>query len=178
MVVGVVDGAGGTGGGAKAADRVVKELEMWSLGSVPDVVSMSTLGRQLDARVTADPECGEAAAVVLGIREDSVVCMCVGDCQAWLVSDQDVRDLSAGRKRKPLLGSGGAIPFVEEAEWRGETIIAGTDGLFNYVPYERLIETVREVEPEVAPEELLRIARMATGSLQDDAGVFAARVTQ
>jgi len=178
MVAGVVDGAGGTGGAGQAADLVVRELESWSLGSVPDVVSMLTLGRQLDARLTADLACGEAAAVVLGIREDSVVCMCVGDCQAWLVSDQGVRDLTAGRKRKPLLGSGAAIPAVEEVEWRGETLVAGTDGLFNYVPYERLIETLREFEPEAAAEELLRIARMATGSLQDDAGVFVARIGQ
>src|SRR5205814_8369243 len=53
-----------------------------------------------------------------------------GDCGAWLIAENGIEELTADQVRKPLLGSGEAVPIAFESALGGATLLLATDGLF------------------------------------------------
>src|SRR5262249_42622366 len=105
VVIAVADGAGGTGAGGQAADTVIREVTaLASLGH--DATRWCDILRQTDYRVGE----GESTCVVAACSRQGIVGASVGDSKAWLLDNDDLNDLTRGQVRKPLLGSGGALP--------------------------------------------------------------------
>jgi hypothetical protein len=135
LVIVVADGAGGTIGGAAASDALVGGVGAALADNTFDAEdgpSWSTLFSDIDAKL-AKATTGETTGVVIAVSPRVVLGVSAGDSQAWVVGSKEMDDLTAGQSKKRL-GSGRAVPvFFSRPSLEG-TLIAGTDGLFNYVP--------------------------------------------
>ena len=167
----VADGAGGTSGGTEAAQAVVARAA--DLAPAPNLDWVEWL-RALDNELSMMPRCGETTAVIAFISEDTIVGASVGDCGGWMLAFGAWLDLLENQRRKPLLGSGAALPVGFGPYPLGDRVLIGTDGLFKYVDSQRLGELASSNPFELALENLVNAARLASGKLQDDIAVVLA----
>ena len=164
----VADGAGGTSGGAEAAQSVIDavgELE------ASDTNWVSFLGK-LDGQLSADASVGETTAVIAFIRDGYVHGASVGDSEAWLVDEGQVAVLTENQRRKPLLGSGLAKPVAFGPLAFVGVLVLGSDGLFKYVDPGKIRRLSAIVPVTEAADALLQAARLPRGSFQDDISVI------
>jgi hypothetical protein len=159
LVLALADGAGGSGGGAQAAERAVDVLSSGRVGD-PSVLLTS-----LD--VALQPIGGECTAVLARLTGDAVVGASVGDSQLCVRDHRAAwSELTAGQARKPLLGSGRACPTGFQAISIQRLLVA-TDGLMKYAPWPQLCALLDADEPSL-PWDLVDTARLSSGNLQDD----------
>jgi serine/threonine protein phosphatase PrpC len=164
----VADGAGGTAGGAESAQAVVDRVRDLVPAADHDWIGLLSA---LDVELSALPRCGETTAVLAFITEDTIVGASVGDCGGWVLAFGAWLNLLEDQRRKPLLGTGAAVPVGFGPFPMGDRVIIGTDGLFKYVDSERIGE-LASIEPfERAVRELVNAARLPSGKLQDDVAV-------
>jgi serine/threonine protein phosphatase PrpC len=164
----LADGAGGTSGGSLAADVVLDSSRSFSPSSAADCTALL---EDLDRRLTS---VGQTTAVVVVVSEGQIFGASVGDSGAWLVAGTRVTDLTEHQKRKPLLGSGDAVPVGFGPLACVGRVLIGSDGLFKYVPYDRIRELVSSLPVVEAPAALVDAARLRSGALQDDIAVLVA----
>ena len=180
VVVGVVaDGAGGTSGGAAAATLVVEYVRQ-AINDANDLLDPAEWKRLLLAvgNKLENESIGQTTAVIAATNGAVVVGASVGDSGAWIVGARDVRDLSAGQPRKPLLGGGEVEPCTFRQETRpGETLLLATDGILKYASSERICIALRRADesPDEHCASLVRIVRLPSGRLQDDVGLVVIR---
>lgn len=166
----VVDGSGGTRGGTEAAERA---LDLFATSRVdPDARSIAAKIRELDEQLVS---IGQCAFVAVAIAGDRISGASAGDCEAWLVGTDAIETLTDHQHRKPLVGSGAAVPFTFEASLGSSTLLLGTDGLFKYAPRASIAAAARSPEVTNAGEALLRLPRLRSGALPDDIGVALCR---
>lgn len=166
-LVAVADGAGGTGGGAAAADRVIASLS--KLVDAAASADWSAVLLEIDYELSAGLCGGQTTAVVALADGECVRGASVGDSGAWLVPPVgSVTDLTANQRRKPLLGSGEALPVVFEADRRGARLLLATDGLIKYASHDRIHALAVSGSVGEAVEALVSCVRLPSGSLQDD----------
>jgi serine/threonine protein phosphatase PrpC len=175
VVLVVADGAGGMGGGAEAAEHVIEAVRraLATFGTLGDPVSvLRAVDRDLAARSS-----GQTTAVVVTASSSSIIGASVGDSSAWLVGENGFIDLTRDQTRKPLVGSGSAVPvaFRHAEAFRG-TLIVASDGLFKYAKQERLCAAAQNPELEAVPASLVDAVRLPSGNLQDDVAVIVCRV--
>ena len=97
VLIVVADGAGGTGGGAEAAETVIREVTAAAcLNRDPE--GWCDVLRQTDYRI-AD---GESTCVVVARSASGIVGAAVGDSGVWLLEQDEVIDLTADQFRKLL----------------------------------------------------------------------------
>src|SRR5436190_15767787 len=144
----VADGAGGTGGGAAAAQAVCDGAIAVFEDAEP--TSWAQHLRSLDALLATVGTGGLSTAVVLHIDGTMVAGASVGDSGAWLISDGEVIDLTERQVRKPLLGTGKAEPVSIGPFQLIGRLLVGTDGLFKYAPQARLVEAAQRGSVEDA----------------------------
>ncbi|MBM3496905.1 MAG: hypothetical protein FJX72_21680, partial [Armatimonadetes bacterium] len=135
LVLILADGAGGMAGGRMAAQAVADRARAWVEGRacLPDAVSWANWLRTLDGFMADEPFMGQTTAVCVSVSPETVAGACVGDSEAWLVGSGRCTDLTAERKRKPLLGNGQAVPVAFGAPLRDECVVVGSDGLCRFV---------------------------------------------
>ena len=164
----VADGAGGTGGGGAAADRLINSLskltaeaanaDWWSV--------LLELDEELSARGA------ETTAVVAFADGDRVRGASVGDSEAWLISPTgELADLTKHQRRKPLVGSGEALPVEFEAELQGRRLLLATDGLTKYATAERICALAMQGSVAQSADALANCVRLPSGAFQDDIAV-------
>ena len=166
-VVVLADGAGGTGGGAAAADRVCTAAVEARQGGICDWAPWLSL---LDSEMAAR-SAGLAAAVVLEILGDGRVSgASIGDCEVWVFGAHPFC-LTYRQARKPLLGDGSASPVAFAYSFGGGTLVAATDGLWKYAGRNEFAEAARRRPLEEAAGALVDAARLPSGALPDDVAV-------
>lgn len=165
----VADGAGGSSGGAEAAQAVIDCVRVLHAQGAP--VDWARVLTALDLEIARMPQAGETTAVVALIQDGMVRGASVGDSGAWVVRGQDVSDLTEHQHRKPLLGSGVASPVSFGPVDCGAYVLLASDGLFKYAPPRRIAELVRSLPPAAAAHALVDAARLPSGRLQDDVAV-------
>ena len=164
----LADGAGGSGGGAAAAEAVIATAERFAQATELDPVHLlETLDHHLGS-------IGQSTAVVVLVSEGQIWGASVGDSSAWLLSKNSLLDLTAGQRRKPLLGSGGAMPVAFGPYPWVPRLLLGSDGLFKYVPHERIRQLATASPVESAAAALIDAARLPSGALQDDVALILA----
>jgi serine/threonine protein phosphatase PrpC len=164
----LADGAGGTSGGAAAADAVLARARSLALSSLSDCVGFL---RDLDRQLT---NVGQTTAIVVVLEDGQVFGASVGDSCAWLLSAASVVDLTRYQKSKPLLGSGNATPIGFGPLPCSGRVLVGSDGLFKYVTYERICNLASSLPLTEVPAALVAAARLRSGALQDDIAVIVA----
>lgn len=170
-VILIADGAGGQGGGGIAADCSVEFLRVACAKQGLSPETCSQLLSALDSELSAHRTAGESTAVMIVIGHDMMFGASVGDSEAWLVEDGKTAVLTESQYRKPLLGSGAAIPVEFGPVPFAGTLVVGTDGLFNYVRRNLIIESASRVDRAQLAETLSEAARMPAGGFQDDTTV-------
>lgn len=173
----VADGAGGTGDGGAAADFVIESVKADypnTAGELSNPLVWQYLLTKID-RSLFSTGLGQSTAVIAAVFRENIVGASVGDSQAWLIRENDHKALTASQRRKPLLGDGGATPIAFEHDRGNEHLLVATDGLFNYVTPQHIIEVANSKIPLDVPSALIDAARLKSGNLNDDvAVVFAA----
>lgn len=170
-VVLIADGAGGQRGGGIAADCSMKFLRVACARQELSPETCSQLLGALDSELCAHRTAGESTAVMAIIGDDMVFGASVGDSEAWLVQGGKTAVLTGSQYRKPLLGSGAAIPVEFGPVPFAGTLVIGTDGLFNYVRRDLIIESVGSMDKAQLAENLSEAARMPAAGFQDDTTV-------
>jgi len=162
----VLDGAGGMGGGGRAAELGLEALSATS--ELTNPAAMESFLRTLDALVVDDPQAGETTAIVARVVGDRVVGASAGDSSLWLIADGDYVDLTSPQHRMRL-GSDRTQPVSFSARLpSGCRLLAGTDGLFNYARPHELAASAVQPDLESAADRLLQLVRLPSGALQDD----------
>lgn len=168
----VADGAGGIAGGARAAQLVIESFAaaMTNVsGAPPTSEGWCRFLAQLDEQLSRDAAAGESTAVVASVHEGVVVGASVGDSEAWLVSADERRVLTAAQL-KARLGSSRAAPVGFETTMVPDSVmLAATDGLFRSVPVDAICSALRG---SASPAELVALARSRSGKLYDDVGLI------
>jgi serine/threonine protein phosphatase PrpC len=164
FVVAVADG----GGGVAAADAVLAAVR--AAGVPADAAACVDVLAKLDQPLGA-----ESTAVVAVLLGDRLIGASVGDSSAWLVTAQGFEDLTEGQNKKQVIGSGQAVPVPFTRFEPHGTLLVATDGLFKYVPHDRIAELARNVDLEAAADQLLVAPRLATGAWPDDVAIVLTR---
>lgn len=177
VVVVVADGAGGMGGGGRAADltlKIVGEAIEHGAFNVFSADPWAELLIHADAIIASDRHAGETTIVVVAVAEDGrVVGASCGDSGAVVVgADGDLDDLTAGQHKKRRLGSGRALPVAFERALLDGTLVVATDGLLSFAGPEVIARFAVEHE---AAEALVRAVTLPSGTLQDDVAVVVVR---
>src|SRR5438046_2236794 len=95
LVIVVADGAGGTGGGAAAADAVCGAVAERAPRASGDPLVWRSALRELDEALAVAPHGGQTTAVIVEVGRDDVCGASVGDSGAWVVSANGILDLTA-----------------------------------------------------------------------------------
>jgi len=173
----VADGAGGMSGGERAAEAVVwlareavqAGLEMTDRGWWAELIL------RMDREVLADSHAGETTAVVMGVAAGMVTGASVGDSGAWLVTEKNIDVLTRRQVRRPFLGSGAATAVPFQAPMGNATLMAASDGIIKYAKRDKIWKAALSEDLESAAREIIDLARLPTGEIQDDAAVILCR---
>jgi serine/threonine protein phosphatase PrpC len=166
VVVALADGAGGTGGGALAAQAVIDEAAQAGVDA-----DWPSLLLRLDAR-PHDLGHGQTTAVVLSITPRGIRGASIGDSGAWLIGRDGVVELTAQQKPRPLLGSGAAFPVPFSAPPLGDAVlVVASDGLFDHASREAIVRAAAATDAST----LVELVRLPGGALQDDVAVVTVR---
>lgn len=169
-LVAVADGAGGTSGGAAAAERLVAFVtNLAPQAASTDLFAALCL---FDDELSARPLSGQTTGVVAFVTSERVIGASVGDSAAWLISPSGrMTDLTIRQRRRPLLGSGEALPVQFEEQLRGDRVLLASDGLFKYATAERICAVATQGSAVGAAEALVNCVRLPSGSFHDDVAV-------
>ena len=170
----VADGSGGMSGGAQAAERALQEVlqgarhrKLSERASWP-----AMLAKADDARSRGPGQCAIVAAAIIGER---IYGASVGDCEAWLITENSIEELTASQVRKPLLGSGEAVPVAFDAVLGAATLLLATDGLLKYARRDRIAAVALGPDLQMAAHALADLPRLRSGALPDDVGLTLCR---
>jgi serine/threonine protein phosphatase PrpC len=167
-VFAVLDGAGGTTGGAIAAKTISDEF----MACDEPQASWSDWLRRVDRKMAARGSGGLAAAVIVEVKDTGdVIGTSVGDCEAWILGSEELVNLTGEQVRKPFVGSGLAVPCGFSGHLKGGTLVIGTDGLWKYMLRHLIVRTATIRPLEAAVAALVNGVKMRNGSLQDDVAV-------
>jgi len=167
----VADGAGGIGSGDQAAEAVVREVKA-AVQVATTADGWSIVLSQADFRVGI----GQSTAVVVDLGPQGICGASVGDCQAWLVKEGAITNLTANQRRKPLLGTGEAVPVGFTLDSLVGILIVATDGFCNYIKPAQVIKAIATAEFVALPRTLLSMVRLKSGELWDDVGIVVCRM--
>ncbi len=174
LVVALADGAGGTGGGAEAAQAVIDALS--AAVHVDSAAAFEELLAALD-REPARLGHGQTTAIVLRLDELGIVGGSVGDSGAWLIGDNHrLVDLTASQRRKPLLGSGAIVTPFAAGPIGSSTLLVASDGLLKYAPPSDIALLAAQRDLRAAASSLIAHVRLASGELHDDVAIVLARI--
>lgn len=166
----VADGAGGSGAGDRASAAVLDEVRR-AFPAAASADGWCEVLRATDLRIGD----GESTAVVVDLQPDHICGASVGDSQAWIIKGADILNLTERQHRKPLLGSGGAVPTGFTYGRLDGLLLVATDGFCNYVKRPELVKVVPFQEFAVLPRRLLGMVRLKSGQLWDDVGIVVCR---
>ena len=178
IVAVVADGAGGTSGGAEAADTLLLWVRAYAdrATDLGDPFQWAALLERVDRQIAAAN--GQTTAVVVAATRDGLCGASVGDSAAWLIPDGNANaydNLTANQARKPLLGSGSARPVAFERPSGDHTLLLASDGLVKYAPPHRICGIARDRDLTSATRRLVDAVRLKSGALQDDVGLVLLR---
>jgi serine/threonine protein phosphatase PrpC len=184
ITIALADGAGGTGRGAAAAEAVLAAVAGQHDHPAATNPWPTTLLVIDDPSRTAG---GESTAVVLTVTPTRITGASIGDSGAWLVSPPgSVVELTAGQRRKPLVGAGSRLPAhsIDHAPIPpNATLLVASDGLFSHARPADIVRILATLDAPAASSTALSTAaialvdlvRLSSGALADDVSIVLCR---
>ena len=170
----LADGAGGSGAGGLAARQACEFIAEWPISGA--LTDWSQVLCEADEWLFRQGHGGECAIAVVEVSPGQVYGASVGDCEAWLVEEGGVFDLTEHQRHKPLLGSRESLPVFFGPWPMGQSVLLGSDGLFKYASRASILHTLQTSFSEDVVDNLIRHAQLENGAFHDDVSViFAAR---
>ncbi|WP_168210817.1 PP2C family serine/threonine-protein phosphatase [Persicimonas caeni] len=177
----IADGAGGVGGGRTAAEHFIAAVPTWA-GERPDDLldpwtwceCLSNIDRDLYRTQNA----GESTAVIIYVRDGLLAGASVGDSGAWLADGHGAPiELTAAQVRTPRLGTGQCSPTpIGPLPARGQLLL-GTDGLFEYLGHDELVDALEDENIERSADALLEAVQLANEAFHDDVALIRGRLS-
>ncbi len=168
----VADGAGGVGGGAEAAEKAV-EMVRQNTAALDCAQSCLGLLNKMDVEIGKDLVAGETTCTLTIVTSDEIFGASVGDSGAWFIPEAGAHlDLTLGQQRKPLIGSGAAVPFPFRFVAAGGFLLLATDGLLKYTSAQRIVDKCRQDHSDMAARHLIELVRYKSGALPDDVTII------
>jgi PPM family protein phosphatase len=166
----VADGAGGIEDGEVASRAVVDAVrDAWRESTL--LVDWCRVLQQVDHALVS----GQSTACVVELTESGLRGASVGDCRLGVLVGDDLVFPSDDQQRKPLLGTGEAVPKSFAMPWAGSPVIVGSDGFWNYVRLDRVLAELYVIDFPVLAKTLAEMVRLPSGGLADDVAVVCAR---
>jgi hypothetical protein len=168
-VIVVADGAGGTGSGGAAAAFVCGRAEAAAHSET------RTSARWVEHLVASDQALrasgigGESTVVVVEIGADGTIRgASVGDSGALAITVDSSVELTGEQHRKPLVGSGRAVPVGFGPVILPGRILIASDGLLAYTAAKDLVARAHAGTLEAVATALVDGVRLRSGRLPDD----------
>jgi serine/threonine protein phosphatase PrpC len=181
LILVVADGAGGRTGGAEAATLAV-EFVRRQAHELHDSNSCVRLLREMEEAIAKAGTAGETTYALAVITELRIYGASVGDSGIWVVDENGFIDLTQGQSRKPFVGSGAAWPVAfahdRKNRKRATHLLLATDGLLKYTSADRVVESCRDQDLELAAQQIIELVRYPSGTLPDDVTVILAALGQ
>lgn len=166
----LADGAGGIGGGARAAELVVNTL---SLHFPKDFGSLFDQILDLDRELKLDPRAGISTLASVYFDDNRFFGAVIGDSDALLIQKGALENLTPDKEVKPLLGDGEAFPTMFTGILDNSILILCSDGLSKYISVTNVLSIcVRSNDPVTIVDDLVSAVELADGKLQDDVSVI------
>jgi len=176
LIAVVADGAGGMSGASEAADyflKLVQKKILTAANYINDRYCCQML-LEVDSLLYKHPIAGETTGIIAVINNNCIVGASVGDSEAYLISNKSWQ-LTEHQYRKPLLGSGAAIPIAFGPINLDGTLILGSDGLFKYADFGEISHIIKSSQPKEGILRLFDLLRLPSGSFMDDVAVIIAK---
>ncbi|WP_437548688.1 protein phosphatase 2C domain-containing protein [Sorangium sp. So ce367] len=167
----IADGAGGLSGGAAAARSATSAMAALGAETELDPDGWCERLSLLDRELEAEPRCGETTLVVVQVSRGELWGASVGDSGALLVTPDGPIELTAGQRRKPLVGSGACRPAIIPRQPLSGRLLVATDGLLKYTSLATINALARTGDVTTAVEALIQAVTLPSGNLQDDVAV-------
>lgn len=177
LVFALADGAGGVREGAEAAEAVIRMAQEAASGEIPKASGWCERLSSLDKALLKDPSAGETTAIVLLVSPMGIFGASVGDSVAWLITEETLLDLTAHQLRKPLLGTGEALPMPFFQKRQPGCLLLASDGLWRHAPQEKIRQILKGTEDLAhAARNLLALAALPSGGFADDISLALCRI--
>ncbi|HEX4609031.1 MAG TPA: protein phosphatase 2C domain-containing protein [Urbifossiella sp.] len=170
----VADGQGGRAGGGEAARLACRTAVEAAARVHPDRLTsgatwVSLLGLA-DRAVAADAAAGFTTLVGLCIRCGVLAGASSGDSAVLVTAGGEAREATAGQRKNPPVGSGGAdfAPFAASlaGPW---AVLVVSDGVWKYAGWDRIIRAAAGLRGEALVDALKTAARLpGSGRFPDD----------
>jgi serine/threonine protein phosphatase PrpC len=173
LVAALADGAGGIRGGDAASRSLVLVAESAASDpafAVKDIGAWIDLFRSADAALAAKGA-GVTTGVVVVLGPRGLIGISIGDSEAWVVTSNQIDDLTVGQQTRQRLGGGPAALATFERPFLAGVLVIATDGLFKFAANEVIARIVRVGPIGVAAERLVELVRHPSGVLADDVAV-------
>jgi hypothetical protein len=174
----VADAAGRSAADRKAADAVVAHVEALRPRRV-DCLEASywvAVLEQIDADLERDPDAGETSVTLVAVLETSLAGASCGSAAAHLFRRDAFLELSSGRHREPLLGSGNATATgFGPAAFEG-TLTLASQGLLAHAPFRAIWDAALLPDLRMASTAMASLPRLASGAWPDDVSILLARL--
>lgn len=170
----LADGQGGQRGGGEAARLACRVALDALLAAPPKALAVAsawgTVLHAADRAVAADADAGYTTLVAFGLIGDFLIGASNGDSAVLVVSAGRATEVTAGQRKNPPVGSGGAavVPFGA-ALTRPWAVLAMSDGVWKYAGWDVLIEAATTWRGEELLARLQAAVRSpGSGAFPDD----------
>jgi len=175
LVAVVADGAGGMSGASEAADYFLQSVLQKISTEVRDIMDHTywyQVLAEIDELLYKHPIAGETTGIIAAFNTNNncIVGASVGDSEAYIISNKYCC-LTEHQYRKPLLGSGAAIPIPFGPITVDGTIILGSDGLFKYTSLSKISQIIQYNHPKESVLRLFDLVKLPNGIFMDDVSV-------
>ena len=170
LFIAVADGAGGTSGGAEAADLAISLIES-QIGSLTSEKACISMLKEIDSQVASDPVAGDTTLVVVVVDWGALFGASIGDSGAMLIGPESVIELTQHQIRKPFVGSGSAVPNGFRLGFSNGTLLVASDGLLKYTSREAIVSLIRTAPSEETASSLAELVRLKSGGFPEDISV-------
>jgi serine/threonine protein phosphatase PrpC len=176
LVAVVADGAGGMSGASEAADYFLKYVQKKIATDARYIMDDSYWCRvlvEIDSLLCKHPIAGETTGVIAAFNTNNncIVGASVGDSDAYIISNK-YWHLTEHQYRKPLLGSGTAIPIPFGPITIDGTLILGSDGLFKYTNLSKISKIIQYNQSKENVLRLFDLVQLPNASFMDDVSVI------
>jgi len=166
----LADGAGGQGGGCRAADLVVDRL---SNGLPADFASLFETILELDRELQLDSLAGLSTVVAVYSVGPDFFGAVIGDSDALLISEGEIRNLAPEKEIKPLLGDGEAFPSVFSGSLVNSVLLLCSDGLSKYIQLSDVLDVCSRLNaPSSIVDGLVDRVELVGTEFQDDVSLI------